>query len=52
LDAVELPGVCEVEDEDLEARLIALRDAGVGVSPSWELLAISPERLQRTASIL
>lgn len=50
LDAVELPGVCEVRDEDLAARLGAVRDAGIGVSPSWELLAIGPERIRRIAT--
>ena len=52
LDAVELPGVCEVEDGDLDARLKALQQGGIGVSPSWELLAISPGRIRRIASLL
>ena len=49
-DAVELPGVCDVRDEDLDARLAWLREADIGIAPSWDLLAISRERLRRMAT--
>lgn len=48
-DAVELPGVCDVRDEDLTARLAVLRDSGIGWAPSWELFAIGRERIRRIA---
>jgi hypothetical protein len=51
-DAVELPGVCDVRDEDLDARLARLRAAHIGLAPSWDLLAISRSRLERMATEL
>jgi hypothetical protein len=44
LDAVEIPGVCDIADADLAARIGAVREAGVGLAPSWELLFISGHR--------
>jgi hypothetical protein len=49
IDAVEIRGICEVEDADLEARVRAVRDAGLGLSPCWELLFISDARIGRLA---
>jgi|GEM_PF-3731344 len=51
VDAVEIAGVCEVDDSDLEARVGAIRDAGLGLSPCWELLFISGERIERLARV-
>lgn len=47
LDAVEIPGVCDVDDEDLGARIRAVHEVGVGLSPCWELLLISERRTAR-----
>jgi len=49
IDAVEIPGVCEVEMADLIARVRTLRDEGLGLSPCWELLFISDRRLASLA---
>ena len=46
VDAVEIPGVCEVDQDDLDARIRSLRAAGVGSSPCWELLLISEQRTE------
>ena len=50
IDAVEMPGVCEVADEDLMARIDAVRDRGLGLSPCWELLFMGSARLERIAA--
>jgi hypothetical protein len=52
LDAVEIPGVCEVDDDVLAARLATVRSASLGAAPSWELLAISCDRIVRMAEVL
>jgi hypothetical protein len=52
LDAVEIPGVCEVDDDVLAARLATVRSAGLGLAPSWELLAIGRDRIERTAAVV
>lgn len=49
LDAVEIPGVCEVDDDDLDARVRSLRRSGVGASPCWELLFIDEQRTKLIA---
>ena len=49
LDAVEIPAVCEVADEDLDARIGTLRLVGVGLSPCWELLFMDERRTQLIA---
>jgi len=50
IDAVEIAGVSDVDDADLDARVRALRDEGVGLSPCWELLFISGERVTNLAA--
>jgi len=50
IDAVEIPGVSDVAEVDLAARVRALRDEGVGLSPCWELLFISDERVANLAA--
>ncbi len=50
IDAVEIPGVCEVDDADLEARVGAIREARVGLAPSWELLFMDDSRIGRLAA--
>ena len=50
LDAVQIDGVCEVADADLDARVSALREAGVGLSPCWELLFIDRPRIDAIES--
>jgi hypothetical protein len=50
IDAVEIPGVSDVAEADLTARVRALRDEGVGLSPCWELLFISGERVANVAA--
>jgi hypothetical protein len=50
LDAVEIPGVCDVAASDLAERVEAIRATGLGLSPCWELLAISEERLGQIAT--
>jgi hypothetical protein len=52
IDAVEIPDVCEVDDGDLDERLSAIRAEGLGISPCWELLAISDRRIERLARLL
>lgn len=52
LDAVEVPGVCEVADPDLRARVEAVGAAGLGLAPSWELLSMSHRRLDLLAMAL
>jgi hypothetical protein len=50
IDAVQIPGVCEVDDDDLWSRLRALRVAGFGASPCWELLLIDDTRVARMST--
>jgi hypothetical protein len=52
IDAVELPGVCEVSDDDLRVRVEAIAASGLGLSPSWDLWSISRPRLQLIADAL
>jgi hypothetical protein len=49
VDAVEVSGVCDVDDADLDARVEVLRDAALGLSSCWELLLISEARIERLA---
>ena len=50
IDAVGIPGVCEVDDDDLGARLRALRTTGFGASPCWDLLLIDNDRIERMSA--
>lgn len=52
IDAVEMPGACEVSDAHLRARVEAVAASGLGLAPSWELLHISGERLRLIATAL
>ncbi len=45
IDAVEMPGICDIDEGDLAARVRAIRAEGLGIAPCWELLAISDGRL-------
>ncbi len=49
IDAVQVPGVCEVDDDDLSARLRQLRVSGLGASPCWELLLMDDARVGQIA---
>jgi hypothetical protein len=49
IDAVEDPGICEVNDHALDARVSAIGRAGLGIAPCWELLSITTGRLERIA---
>lgn len=50
IDAVEMAGVCEIADEDLDARIATIRDMGLGLSPCWELLFMDGERIGRISA--
>jgi hypothetical protein len=50
LDAVEMPGVLDIEDAVLKRRVADVRRRGVGLAPSWDLLAISPRRQEAIAT--
>jgi hypothetical protein len=50
LDVVVLPGVLSIGDDLVRRRVAAIRRAGIGIAPSWDLRLMSGTRLEAIAT--